>query len=330
MQIRLRDLEPGLLRRVEQSPRAHDLVLPPAVAPRRRASAARPPITLGRVALGVLMTFGFWLAGLIALMILLAAKVPDSIFAFSMLLLFAASPTLAGYWVRNGWRPPALVEPADPVAAEQTAEDKRREALLSRPMTPETLRLLFEILDPRGDDAVYARCVMHLVALVREGRMPEAQARDILTQANGLVQSGRELLSKLEGVERAVGEDEDVPKIAEMEKQRETLEGRLRGSGASDDGVRRATEKSLAMLLTRLHSARDMARLGERLEAQRDAVSQTLATLESSLARMEIAPDVNDGLEMDALQSTVTDLNRQTRSTERAVEEVVRLTGRAG
>jgi len=323
MQLHLSDLEPGLIRQVEENVRARDALLPPG--PAYRPPAPKPKLDFGRIFLAVFMTFAFWLAGLISVGVMAQKKVDDWYILFLFLASLLGSPALAAYWARNGWVLPALVQPANPIAAEAAAAAKRHEALISRPLTPDTLRFLFEVLQPRGEDAVYARSVLLLLTLVQENRMPEPQARDILAQLNGLMESDRELLNKLESIEQAIRAGEDVETLTAEQAQMET-----RLSATKDDAVRQATERSLAMLQTRIQNAQDLLTLNERIHAQRDAIGQTLASLESSLGRMHVSPDINDDQEMNTLQSTVTDLNRQSRSVEQAVAEVVRLSGSAG
>src|SRR5687767_13380293 len=110
MKLPLSDLDPELARRIVENPRASRIAL--SDPPPRGGKAggvttpAKPRVTPGRVALGVLLVPLLWFLSAALGAVALGVTGSDDVGAVVMLLLGGASPLVALNWVVNGWRLP--------------------------------------------------------------------------------------------------------------------------------------------------------------------------------------------------------------------------------
>lgn len=325
MKLPLADLDPELARRIVENPRASRIALsdPPPRGGKAGGvtTSAKPRVTPGRVALGVLLVPLLWLLSVALGAAALGVTGSDDVGAVVMLLLGGASPLVALNWVVNGWRLPPPLGSKTPASAEARAA-KRAEAAVREPLSRRILESTFDAVVPVGPQKIYARSVLSLMDLAEKGRMTEAQARDVLTQLNALMEADRELIAQASGVEAAADSGED----RRLRREREEIEGRL--AAARDSVARQALEHSRALLETRLANHDSLALIHERILAQREAIEQTLGSLESALTRLKLVGDgsaAGDALSLARLQETVAAFNRESRAVEQAVQEVAGL-----
>ena len=89
------------------------------------------------------------------------------------------------------------------------------------------------------------------------------------------------------------------------------------------EAARRAIEQSIELLETRCQVAQTLQPSLERVEAQQEVILQTLASVQSSLARMKVAPAALTAPDIAVIQSSISEVTGQTRAVEQAVQEVM-------
>jgi|GEM_PF-3034980 hypothetical protein len=319
MQLSLADLDPGLVRRIQKNERAMRIVAP-SPPPLRRSNApsspAAPRVTAGRVVQGILLVPLLWfLAACIGVVIAGVLDAEDA-GAAVMLLLAGVSPLVALNWVFNGWGLPGSRVTQDSASAAALTSDT---AALRAPLSRHILESVFESVVLVGAQAAYARCVLLMLELVERKRMDERQARDLLTQLNALVASDQELQAQSESMAQVY----EPAAAGRLEVEKAEIEARL--SATRDAVARQALERSRELLETRLADHDSLALLGERIEAQREAIEQTLGSLESSLTRLKFSSVPAETLNLTRLQEAASAFNREARSVEQAIHEVARL-----
>lgn len=148
----------------------------------------------------------------------------------------------------------------------------------------------------------------------------ETYLRDTLAQINELVGNSRQLENRRLSLLPLMG----INVHAELQTEYTTLERRLH---ASTDAITRASlEQSLQMIHSRMENSRNIELGVERLLVQQEAISQTLASTLSSLARMQLAAHLpQTEYVMQDISQTVMHMNQQTYAVEKAVEEVITL-----
>jgi hypothetical protein len=151
------------------------------------------------------------------------------------------------------------------------------------------------------------------------GETEEATARSLLKQVNRLLESGRQLEQRRADIRRAVGE----ASLPSLEAERADL--LRRAAQAQSSEARQALEQSAAMCAGRIESVRALHALDERLSAQLELVSQTLASVRTSFAHLRNAPEGIGGPSVEQISETVAGIQGQTRAVEQAVEEVMQL-----
>lgn len=149
----------------------------------------------------------------------------------------------------------------------------------------------------------------------------ETTMRTTLRQLNSLMDRSRELearrLSLLPLLGSNIQSQLDL-EVRELERRIEQTE---------DIIARQSLQHSLKMCRTRLENTKAFSKSLERLEAQQEAIVQTLSSAHSALARTQLAPDMQSPLAAQEIAETVAQMNQQTYAVEKAVEEVMLLHG---
>jgi len=186
----------------------------------------------------------------------------------------------------------------------------------------DALAALAEHVYLEGADRAYLDAVARLAAA--EGQMPGDSVRGILKELNDLVAQSRQLAAHREQLLAAMGGSG----WASLEEQRAELRTRLEAT--SDAAARQAVEQSLELLDRRLVSARELRPSLERVEAQREVILQALATVQSSVARLQAAPQPLRAPSVEQIHACVAEVAGQTRAVEEAVQEVLALRVESG
>ena len=111
--------------------------------------------------------------------------------------------------------------------------------------------------------------------------------------------------------------------ISELEAEYGALGRRI--DGTTDSIARESLKHSLQMCASRLENARSFAQGVERINAQQEAIVQTLASALSALARMQLTPETHTPLAAHEIAATVAQMNLETSAVEQAVQEVMML-----
>ena len=167
-------------------------------------------------------------------------------------------------------------------------------------------------------ERIYCDALLFL-ARTEAGNDIEQIMRDTLPQVNELLASSRQLDSRRTALLPLMGASVE----AELHRERLSLERRLEAT--VDPIARAALEQSAQMVQARIENARNLGAGLERLNAQQEAVTQTLASTLSSLARLQVMSHASTGNAMQDVTRIVDDMHQQTVAVEKAVEEVLML-----
>jgi len=218
--------------------------------------------------------------------------------------LVIAAPALGGltYWL-SWW-----------VNKRQRVDD------LDRSMTSEEARAACSVINATPFETTY----FESIALILEigGQLDAQTGRDILSELNVLVAQAHQLQAHGDNLRAAMNAESADALVA----QREDL--RTKRSRSTDEEARRAIERSIALLETRCQVAQSLQPSLERVEAQQEVIRQTLASVQSSLARMKVAPDALTAPDIAEIQSSISEVTGQTRAVEQAVQEVMAIGSR--
>jgi len=210
-----------------------------------------------------------------------------------------AAPALGGltYWL-SWW-----------VNKQQRGDD------LDRSMTSEEVRAACSVINATPSETSY----FESIALILEiGAQLDAQTgKDILSELNVLIAQARQLQAHRDNLRAAINAESADALVA----QREDLRTKL--SRTTDEAARRAIEQSIELLETRCQVAQTLQPSLERVEAQQEVILQTLASVQSSLARMKVAPAALTAPDIAVIQSSISEVTGQTRAVEQAVQEVM-------
>jgi hypothetical protein len=182
------------------------------------------------------------------------------------------------------------------------------------------LRVFLPAMELSRAERLYGDCVLMLME--SDATYGERAARETIKQLNSLLATNRQLEEQRAGLVAALGR----MLVEEADQERDQIAGRL--SKASDEIEREALRQSLALCESRLENGRALLPGLRRIEAQQEVVIQTLLAVQSSLARLQIAPKAAGTPEIDEVSRTVAGITAQTRGVEDAVAEV--LTVRSG
>ena len=210
-----------------------------------------------------------------------------------------AAPALGGltYWL-SWW-----------VNKQQRVDD------LDGSMTSEEVRAACSVINAMRSETSY----FESIALILEiGAQLDAQTgKDILSELNVLIAQARQLQAHRDNLRAAINAESADALVA----QREDLRTKL--SRTTDEAARQAIEQSIELLETRCQVAQTLQPSLERVEAQQEVIRQTLASVQSSLARMKVAPDALTAPDIAVIQSSISEVTGQTRAVEQAVQEVM-------
>ena len=183
----------------------------------------------------------------------------------------------------------------------------------------DAMRSMFPLLSLTRAERIYCDVLLFL-ARTETTADGEEQMRDTLRQLNELLASSRQLEQKRMSLLPLLGANVEVELQAESNHLRRRLEG------VTDPIARASHEQSLRMITQRIETAQNLQVGLERLNAQQEAITQTLASAFASLGRMQAAADQPRAeYAMQDITQTVSQMNQQTYAVEKAVEEVLTL-----
>ena len=186
---------------------------------------------------------------------------------------------------------------------------------LDRSVTSEEARAACSVINATPSEISY----FESIALILEiGAQLDVQTgKDILSELNVLIAQAHQLQAHRDNLRAAINAESADALVA----QRENLRTKL--SRTTDEAARRAIEQSIELLETRCQVAQTLQPSLERVEAQQEVIQQTLASVQSSLARMKVAPDALTAPDIAVIQSSISEVTGQTRAVEQAIQEVI-------
>lgn len=200
------------------------------------------------------------------------------------------------------------------------------EGVLERRFAPSLLRAGLAEVGRTRAETLYADAVLTLARTDAANLGGEDAAREILRQLNELMGGAHTVERALADVRTAQGRSplpELAAEVADLER---------RAEAAADPHARETLRESADIARVRLEGVRSLAGLTERLEAQEEIVCQTLASVQSALARLRVAPSpaAAGATPVREVTETVARINAQTRAVEMAVQELVGWRGGEG
>jgi hypothetical protein len=193
------------------------------------------------------------------------------------------------------------------------AQRRRRRSL---PLT--VVRAVLPLVGRNASERAY--CTVADEVLASAETLGAEQARMLLGSLNDLLGGLRRLDTELDQIGRGMAAQTLEQTSAERERLRERLEA------TNDPSARETLQQGLALCDSRLEKARGLAPLRERLEAQREMILQTFASVQASLAGLCLAPsEMRMQGPTEEVRESVAQIDRQTRAVEQAVQEVLRL-----
>lgn len=195
---------------------------------------------------------------------------------------------------------------------------RRAAPMVGQPLYPDLLAAWSPVIElPRLERSYFDA----LVVLADErGKLDASSSREILTHLNSLMARNRELDLQRESILNVL----DTGNSTQLQAERDDL--LRRGNAATDPIARRSLEVSLRMCDERIDNLGKLKPALERLEAQQVAIVQTVASIQSSLARWQAAPTVSDLPDLGQIQQSVGRINDETYAVEQAVQEVMIIT----
>jgi hypothetical protein len=189
---------------------------------------------------------------------------------------------------------------------------------LRRGVRLEEFRAVFPLLKLTRSERIYCDT---LLMLARTDATPETELslREGLAQLNQLVLADRQLEQRRQSLLPLLGNNV----IPELETEFGLLGRRL--DAAVDPMTRQSLEQSLKMCQTRLENARALREGFTRLQAQQEAIAHTISTAQSSMARLQLAPQPQTQFMAQEIAETEAQMNQQTYAVEQAVQEVMTL-----
>jgi hypothetical protein len=161
-----------------------------------------------------------------------------------------------------------------------------------------------------------------LVLLARDPcPLEDTEQERLIEQINGLLNDYRALNARRQEILAG----HDPAEIQEWEAERERLLNEA--SAAADAVVREVKKESARMLSERIEDTNAVLRMAARMEAQEEAIYQTMGALHSSLTRLSLAPSriKLSAPDVNGLRDTIDRTRRQTQAVEQAVQEVMTL-----
>jgi hypothetical protein len=181
---------------------------------------------------------------------------------------------------------------------------------------PDVLRLVLPILaESTRMERLYGDVLLLLKE--QESLLGAKRTHDLLEQLNLLLQNGR----LIEEQQREILRVQNSQSRGEMKRERDRLVARL--DRAKDDEARETWRQTLLLVDARHRLARDLEPFRERLEAQEKMICETLASMESAIAGLTLAPVAAVSVTLESVQETVLRLHQQTAAVGQAVQEVM-------
>ncbi len=193
---------------------------------------------------------------------------------------------------------------------------------LTRHVSPDVMRAAGKLVALTPAEELYCRTVAALIDA--GGAVGEEAQQELLKHLNQLLASHRRLDRPIQQYQASAG----GPALAALEE--ELAELRQRRDSQQDPLARATLEQSVHLCAERLEQARRLAPAREQAEAQRELIEQSLASVQSSLARMVAAPAVPAAApagHLDEVRRVVAEANSRARAVEDAVAEVGALGG---
>lgn len=300
MKIGLRDIEPNIAMRIrkmldymrtmelQDHPHSHT----PEREARLAARAVLQPTKLAPIAIRFASSVGATFLTLF----LLAGGVNSGAIPGPMVI---AAPAVGALTFWLSWR----------------VDKQIREDGLDRSMTSEEARAACSAINATPSEISYFESISLLIEI---GAQIDTQTgRDILSELNVLIAQARQLQTHRDNLRAAINAESADALIA----QREDLRAKL--SRIADEAAQRAIEQSIELLETRCRAAQTLQPSLERVEAQQEVILQTLASVQSSLARMKVAPAALTAPDVAEMQSSISEVTGQTQAVEQAVQEVM-------
>jgi hypothetical protein len=161
-----------------------------------------------------------------------------------------------------------------------------------------------------------------LVLLARDPcPLDETEQNRLLEQINGLLEDHRTLSARRQEILHG----NSAAEIPQWEEERQRLE--REAASATDPVVRAVKAQSAQMLAERIEDTNAVLQITARMEAQEEAIYQTMGALHSSLTRLSLAPTRMNmsAPDVTGLRDTIDRTRRQTQAVEQAVQEVLTL-----
>jgi hypothetical protein len=157
----------------------------------------------------------------------------------------------------------------------------------------------------------------YLDALVGIEQAEESLALPLLKSLNELVASGRAIEKKQGELARY----HQGTTLENLQQELTVLEQRVRDAQSPE--AAETFRQSVTICQRRLENRRALALVEERLEAQSEALCQTIASLTGTLARAHAAPLGQETPALKTIVQTISEVTRQAQATEAAVQEVL-------
>jgi hypothetical protein len=193
-----------------------------------------------------------------------------------------------------------------------------------RSVTPEELRNLLPTLSLSPLEKVYSEA---MIGLAENSHISDLNKQEIATHLNGLLDAHIALEEQRITAMQAMG---DIEQSAALEAERDRIQARL--DAAVDEDTRSVLQKSLELCQERLNNRRAIEPSLARLDAQSELIHQGMHSLRESLARLKVVPTslassspATDVADMDTIKRNIDGITSQTRSVEKAVQEVLQI-----
>lgn len=198
------------------------------------------------------------------------------------------------------------------------AQQASPERFLRYEVSLEEMRAVFRLLTLSRAERVYCDILL-FIANMEANQEARHTIRETMNQLNHLLEDSRKLEKRRRGLLSVMGSHVAV----ELEREQQSLRQRI--EAATDRVTRESMEQSLQMVSTRLENALTLEQALVRLNAQQEALVHAFSSTQSALARMQVAPSAATDQAAEEITQTVEQMNQQTRSVEKAVEEVMTL-----
>ncbi len=184
-------------------------------------------------------------------------------------------------------------------------------------MSSEEVRAACSVINPTPSEASYLESIALLVEM--QSKLDAQTGEEILAELNTMMAQCHQLDAHQKDLRAAINAESVEALIAKRE------EFRARLLHTSDADARIAIEQSVELIDSRCQVAQNPQPGLERVEAHQEVIRQTLASVQSSLARMKVAPAALAAPDLALIQDSISEITGQTRAVEDAVQEVMAL-----